>query len=120
MKISILDKFNSLKNMKKQLVLRDNEYSKFAEFIRDCQTRGFIGINNYDRHIYHVREQFIRWHINEIANRVVGKKKRHLTLSQPEILSINIMRQRIEHCESIRPLIFKIIKMDKIGLHKSY
>jgi len=93
---------------KRVLVLGAKELLLTREFINLCQTSAFSGINNFSR-VNETREFFYQWHLKEISKKV-NKANRggHLTLTSPEVKTLNAMYQRVESDEILRSLFLKL------------
>jgi hypothetical protein len=94
---------------KRVLVLGAKELLLTREFINLCQTKAFSGINNFNR-VNETREFFYQWHLKEIAKKV-NKANRggHLTLTCPEVKTLNAMTQRVEAHDLLQD-VFRRIK----------
>lgn len=96
------------KTTKKVLVLEAKELIKAREFINDCQTKGFTGINNFVR-INQMREFFFGWHLQELAVKLNRpNRKGYLTVTSPEIETLKAMFQRVEADKLLDGIIKKL------------
>lgn len=103
-------------NTRRIFALTHKEAKILYEYLQECHFRGFTGIHNFQR-VNSSREYFYRWFLDEIINKL--KRKRpgsmvNLTLTQPELITLKAMFQRVFNNKEMLQLESKFVKPKKI------